>query len=127
MSKSMFDVLKEFSTDIQAQVGFPAIAQSDIPTDSASIRFKLNNPTETPRELSGPLTELKGEINVQISHKLGSSDFTMYALAELVSERYKRPHMFGTTQVDYVRTSSVYTSESNAHINVIIGFIAISA
>lgn len=123
----MLDVLRDFSTDIQSQPGLPAIEQSAPLINEPSIRFRLNNPDEQAAELSGPLTYLTGEINVQISHQLGTNDFVMYQLAGLITSIYKRPYKVGETQVLNSRTSSVYSSESNQHISVIISFIAISA
>lgn len=127
MANSLFDVLKDFSTDLQAQSGLPPIAMSDIPTDSASMRFVLSNPDSTPLELSGSTAQLTGEINVQISHAKGTSDFTMFELAASVVAIYTRPYKFGSVQVTSSRVTSCYASESHQHVNVIINWLAIAA
>lgn len=130
MATEMFDIVKAFEDDIKTKSGLPALSYSKIPTNSASMRVALNNADEFFLALSSNARRMTGEMNVQLSHKLGTSKFTMLKLAKDLVSQYPRTATFGNenfkAKLEYVRTSSIYQTESNENINVIIGFIAFS-
>lgn len=130
MATEMFDIVKAFDDDIKTKTGLPPLVYKNKPVDSASMRVALNNPDEFFLALSSNARRMTGEMNVQLSHKLGTSKFTMLKLAKNLVSQYPRTATFGDAnfkaKLEYVRTSSIYQTDANENINVIIGFIAVS-
>jgi hypothetical protein len=126
MSTEQVDVFKAIRDDIKAKVSIP-IEENSIPTDSSSMRIRLNNPDEVYQFLNSRAKQMTGEINVQLSHKLGSSQFTMLNLAKTFKQNFNRLTTWTAggfrVNVDYIRTSSIYQTDDNENINIIIGFI----
>lgn len=124
----LFDIFKAIKSDIESRTDLPDFVDDSIPSDRPSIRMALNNPDESYPFQSGDVTQFEGEINVQISHKLGTNDLTMLNLAKLFRSHYDRNYTFTANGVripiQYIRTSSIYNSDANRHINLVIGFVA---
>jgi hypothetical protein len=130
MSIEMFDIAKAFEDDIKTKSALPPIVYSGIPKDSASMRIGLRNAEEDFLAKSSNARSMRGEMNIQISHKLGSSKFTMLKLAKDLVSQYPRGASFGNdnfkAKLESVRTGTIYQTEGNENINVIVSFIAFS-
>lgn len=130
MATEMYDIAKAFEADIKNKTGLPPIVYDSKPVDSSSMRVALNNLDESFLALSSNARVMRGEINVQLSHRLGVTKLTMLKLAKDLVSQYPRTATFGDAnfkaKLEYVRTSSIYQTDANENINVIIGFIAVS-
>lgn len=126
----LFDILKAFEADLKSKPGLPPVVEDNIPTDSASMRVKLTNPDEMNRYLDSPATEFTGEFNIQLSHRRGINKYTMLNMAAAVRDEYPRPTEFTangyTVTVTQVTTSSIYQSDANEHITVLVKFMCIA-
>ena len=127
MSVELFDIVKVILDDIKNKPNLPPVTYSNIPKDSASMRMALRNPNEFYGWLNSNAKRVTGEINVQLSNELGSSQFKMLKLASDFRQNFGRGTQWDASgyrvQLEQMRTSSIYQSNANEHINVIMSFV----
>lgn len=114
-----------FATDLASQTALlasiPLVTES-IPTDSASMSYSLNNPDQENLDIASSARTVTGQINIKISHALGTNDMTMLKLAEMVIAIYKRGVVLDDVTITSSYLSSIYSSDANRNINVIVEF-----
>ena len=120
-----FDALKVFEDDLKVKVSIP-VENSNIPTDSVSMRVALNNADADGLFMNSSARNMTGQFAIKISAPLGMNKYAMMANAGKILEHYKRGVSFnveGSRMVILqVNQSTPYPADKVQEINVIIDF-----
>lgn len=122
---TFLDAVKAFEDDLKAKVSIP-VANTNIPTDSVSMRVALNNADADGLFLNSGARVMTGQFNVEISAELGTNKYAMMAEANKVLAVYVRgysvPVLDRRVLIIQANQSTPYPTEAHQKINVIIDF-----